>query len=71
MDEQPGTSGIHSLGWRMTCSILVEDIGKIRKDFGLPSRCSRILFFVISLKKILVSSHEWSTIHENHFVVTT
>ena len=28
MDEQPGTSGIHSLGWRMTCSMLVENIGK-------------------------------------------
>ena len=28
MDEQPGTISIHSFGWRMTCSILVEDKGK-------------------------------------------
>ena len=31
MDEQPRTFGIHSLGWRMTCSMLVENIGKKKK----------------------------------------
>ena len=32
MDEQPGTFGIHSLGWRITCSMLVENIGKKEGD---------------------------------------
>ena len=28
MDERLGTISIHYFGWRMTCSILVEDKGK-------------------------------------------
>ena len=59
MDEQPETFGIHSLGWRMTCSMLVENIGK-KEGEELMNKMNPF-----HLKKnCLGSSHEWTMIHE-------